>query len=134
VARSLGGGLPYFVSAERRTGRFPDAGRLVYSFSSFRKAEAWYRTGIRGWTPSQAGRSSGQSWGGAVGVAPRRPLSYLVRVRVRSLFAGSPLVGENSIVRLSLIEPDFLSAAFPAAVGLSVSLILPALLMESLPL
>ena len=71
--------------------------------------------------------------GGAVGVAPRRPLSYFVRVRVRSLFAGSPFVGENSIVRLSLIEPDFLSAAFPAAVGLSVSLILPALLMESLP-
>jgi hypothetical protein len=33
------------------------------------------------------------------------------------LFPGFPFFGENSMRRLGLIDPDLLSAAFPAAVG-----------------
>lgn len=60
--------------------------------------------------------------------------SYVFNVTVNSLFAGLPFFGENSMLRLSLIDRDFFSAAFPAAVGPSVSLTFPAALTETVPL
>jgi hypothetical protein len=68
---------------------------------------------------------------------PRRlehPPCYVFNVTVNSLFAGLRFFGENSMLRLSLIDRDFFSAAFPAAVGLRVSLTFPAALTETVPL
>src|SRR5580765_1000954 len=78
-------------------------------------------------------------WQGVAGGAPgcRRPArrcGYFLSVSGMSLFAGLPCVGENSMLRLSLIRPLALSAARPAGVGLSVSVTGPALDAVALPL
>ena len=59
-------------------------------------------------------------------VADARPGCYFFRVRLRILVPDFPFFGLNATVILSLIDPLFLSAAFPPAVGLSDNVNLPA--------
>src|SRR5262249_34146758 len=74
------------------------------------------------------GDGTGVRGAGAVGRA------YVRSVRLTSLFAGVPFVGENSMLRMSLIDPTLDSAATPAGVGRRVSVAFPALPTDTRPL